>query len=88
MSDEFDEASIEALRRRHGTGLVARDNRRAMRSGRTAQLNVRVLPALKAEIEQLVNTRGLMICEVIERAIDALKREDAGSRRTPDASSH
>jgi predicted HicB family RNase H-like nuclease len=74
MADEFDNSTVEALRLRHRK-LVAAGARR--RTGRTKQFNIRVRPEFKTEIAAFAKANGLLICEVVERALAALKRERA-----------
>ena len=45
------------------------------RTGRTAQLNVRVRPAYFDKAYMLADSRGWLVGETIERALDALERE-------------
>ena len=51
------------------------DTQRRYRTGRTAQLNLKVTPELKREFGQMADEAGVNQNELFERAVAALKRE-------------
>lgn len=48
---------------------------RRHKTGRTAQLNVRVKPAISDGFYQLADAQGWLVGETVERAYEALRRE-------------
>lgn len=45
------------------------------KTGRTAQLNVRIMPAAHARVYEITDQQGWLVGETIERALEALERE-------------
>jgi len=52
-----------------------RKQQRYHRTGRTAPMNCRVLPASLEKLYAIVDQHGWLVGETVERAIDALERE-------------
>ena len=51
------------------------DGRTLRRSGRTVQFATRVSPEFDRRVREIAKDQGLLIVEVLERALDALERE-------------
>ena len=62
-------AIAASLGRRPGDGRARR------KTGRTIQLNTRVSPEFDARLRELADAEGLLIVEVLERALDAYDRK-------------
>lgn len=52
------------------------DGRSLRKSGRTAQMNIKVRPDFRAEIEAAARERGILMVELIEQAWEALKQRE------------
>jgi hypothetical protein len=57
------------------TEVVAVDRRTLRKTGRTVQLATRVTPDFKNKVRQIAARDGLMIVEVLEKAIDIYEEQ-------------
>lgn len=63
----------------YGSGASIRapsDTQRRYRTGRTAQLNLKVTPENRARFAAMADEAGISMNELFERAVDALDRKD------------
>jgi hypothetical protein len=63
---------------REGTAPAAeplKHRPRYHKTGRTAQLNVRIMPAAHARVYEITDQQGWLVGETIEHALEALERE-------------
>jgi len=66
---------------RQGTAPVSeplKHRPRYHKTGRTAQLNVRIMPTVHDKVYEITDQQGWLVGETIERAIEALERELKG----------
>lgn len=56
--------------------LAPTDTQRRHRTGRTAQLNLKVTPENRARFAQLADAAGVSMNVLFERALDSLVRDD------------
>jgi hypothetical protein len=65
---------IRTAETRAGQGGRARDGRSARRTGRTVQFATRVSPEFDEQLRAIAARDGLLLVEVLERALDAYEK--------------
>lgn len=63
-------------RKKEARRVAATDGRRLRRTGRTAQLNMRCTPEFRSRVADLAEQNGLLMIEVLERAMSAAFPEE------------
>jgi hypothetical protein len=68
-------ATAEPTEARAGEGRRGRDGRSARRTGRTVQFATRVSPEFDERVRAIAEREGLLLVEVLERALDSYEAE-------------